>query len=1170
MDRKLYERVQGVIDKVLAAQDLDREDLLKELVADDTELESEVRSLLAVLGDADDRHPMSDHNLKEQRRQLDAIIDEPVSPQPKHIERIGGYLILGVLGEGGMGVVYRAMQANPAREVALKVIDVLRSDDEIIKRFRSEAEIQGRLQHRGIVQIYEAGVTQVGHASRPYIAMELINGVSLKDYAVSAGLNTHSKLELLAKVADAVGYAHDQGVVHRDLKPENILVRKNGQPKVLDFGIARVTSDATLAVTAMTHDGQLLGTLAFMAPEQFSGADITPATDVYALGVVAFELIAGRPPVDLGGMSISAAMRLVDMQDSPRLRAAAPDVHRDVETIVSKCLRREPEHRYQSASVLAADIRNLLAHRPITARPPDTIYLTKKYIKRNRIFVGGVIATMVTLTAGIVVASVFAVGQRNARVLADANEREARRQQAALVGNEFQKAADMSASGDVFGAIEVLETIPGWLRGWGWEMLAAGQPRWMPGDQDFGGVREENPSSPFMQTRFQNASGIQGTHVLTIAGRKLHRWDPLTGALEVLYPDSSFDDIEHGNSPTLMHISADVATDGYGKFGERHLLDLATGEREVLPDNFQPGPGRNAVYNSQYNVATWTGQEDNAWSDGRSHNLYFWDEANGTQSIKRPYGGVPCTVLHKAEGKNLYVVRASGWKFRPEPGSYPTLTEVFVFNSDQGEVVATTGILDGRWMACSMPDRNEIVIGSDPRLHGFEASIFDLDSLDHIRNLNIEGFALAYIQNLDALIIILPNGKNILISAEDGRVLKRYFPGHPMGESWPYFKAGGFLFDGEFLIATDPRHSRPVLVDTLDPESGTRPTMTARPHAEDIYNIALSPGGGLLATYHQEQNALCIIDARTGETLWTHEPNSYKPYRGNAQLYFSRDATLVHTVGMLTENMLSQESWDIASGSSEITSRPEIVPGFILNDPAKLTPGQQLSSRAVVHPDGKRLILNRLRTVGRIIVVEDEANIRIDNQLQVTEGLAISPDGDHIALVRGGAIEIFDFESRERVARPVVDTDRLLCASYSPDGKTLAVGTHDGRITIIETEFYTKLFEFVASPAEILDEEYKYVYMLTWSADGKTLYSGHANGYVRSWGTLRPREQRLMRAEQIAADERVTELLSGFLAEGLSHKKAGDALLSDPSLSPEERAAAEVALVRGWTNTEEE
>jgi serine/threonine protein kinase/WD40 repeat protein len=1172
MDSNQYERVQGVLDRVLAAPETDRETKLKELTTGDSDLEREVRSLLAVLSDVDrdDQHPMSDHQLNEQNRRLSALIDNPEQPKPDQIERIGGYLILGVLGEGGMGVVYKALQARPARKVALKVIDVLRADDEIGKRFKAEAEIQGQLQHRGIVQIYEAGVTQIGHSNRPYIAMELIDGVSLKEFADKSELSTAGRLELLAKVADAVGYAHTKGVVHRDLKPENVLVREDGQPKVLDFGIARVTSNATLAATTMTRDGQLLGTLAFMAPEQFTGAEITPATDVYALGVIAFELIAGKPPVEIGGLSITAAMRLVDQRDSPRLRTAAPGVDRDVDTIVSKCMRLEPKLRYQNASELADDLRSLLSNKPIAARPPDTIYLTKKYIKRNRILVGGAVATMLTLAGGIVATSVVAVGQHSARVVADTNEREARRQQAALVGNEFQKASDMSASGDVFGAIEVLETIPDWLRGWGWEMLAAGQPRWMPGDQDFGGVSEVNPSSPEMNSNMHDASGVQGSHVLTIAGRKLHRWDPLTGTIEVLFPDTSFDGIERDNSPTLMRISADVSAENYATFGERHLLDLATGERELLPDNFQPGPRRNAVYNSEYHVATWTGQENNAGSDGQSHSLYFWDKANGTQLINTASAGVPCTVLHKADGKNLYVVAARGWKLRQESGSLPTHTKIFVFDSDRGEVVATTGMLDGFWMGCPMPDRNEIVFGIDIRYRDSKTNVFDLESLEFRRNLNTEGVALAYLQSLDALVVRQSNGEIILISAEDERVLQRYFPGHPMGESWPYIMPGGNLFDGKFLIATDPQHSRPVLIDTLDPESGAGPLMTARPHTEDIYNIALSPGGGLLATYHQEQNVLCIIDARTGETLWIHEPNSYKPYRGNAQLYFSRDTALVHTVGKLTENTLSQVSYDISSGSSESTSRPEIVPGFILNDPATLIPGQQLSSRASVHPDGKRLVLNRVRSVGKVIVVEDETNIQIDNQLQVTEGLAISPDGDHIALVRKGAVEIFDFVSRERVARPIVDTNRLLCASYSPDGKTLAVGTHDGRIMIIETEFYTKLFEFVASPAEILDEEYKYVYMLTWSADGKTLYSGHANGYVRSWGTLRPYEQRLIRIEQVAADERVTEMLNGFLAEGLSAKKAGDALLDDPSLSPEERAAAEVALVRGWANAEEE
>jgi WD40 repeat protein len=244
------------------------------------------------------------------------------------------------------------------------------------------------------------------------------------------------------------------------------------------------------------------------------------------------------------------------------------------------------------------------------------------------------------------------------------------------------------------------------------------------------------------------------------------------------------------------------------------------------------------------------------------------------------------------------------------------------------------------------------------------------------------------------------------------------------------------------------------------------------------------------------------------------------------------------------------------------------IAGILSCELERLLPNQQLSSRVVVNPSGDGFVLNQSLWEGKVLSIEKDGTRTVDNQMSTAEGVAISPDGKHIVIVAEGAVEIFDYDTRERIAVPVKDGDRLLCASYSPDGKTLAVGTNDGRIMIIETEFYTKLFDFVASPKILFNKKYKYVYMLAWSPDGSTLYSAHAGGYIRSWGTTRPYEQRRIRAEQIAADERVNAMLAGLLADGMPARIAGEKLLGDLSLSAEERAAAEVALVRAWASVE--
>ena len=180
---------------------------------------------------------------------------------------IGRYRILRRHGEGGMGTVYEAEQDNPRRTVALKVIRPGLVSPELVKRFSHEAQILARLQHPGIAQVYEAGM---GEDGQPFFAMEFIRGMPLDEYARSRGLDAAARLELLARVCDAVQHAHDQGVIHRDLKPGNILVDETGQPKVLDFGVAHVTDADLLTSASRTQAGQLLGTLSYMSPEQIA------------------------------------------------------------------------------------------------------------------------------------------------------------------------------------------------------------------------------------------------------------------------------------------------------------------------------------------------------------------------------------------------------------------------------------------------------------------------------------------------------------------------------------------------------------------------------------------------------------------------------------------------------------------------------------------------------------------------------------------------------------------------------------------------------------------------------------------------------------------------------------------------------------------------------------
>lgn len=297
--------------------------------------------------------------------------------------KVGRYVIDGVLGVGGMGAVYRATQSKPNRRVALKLIRSGVLSARTIQRFDLEAEILGRLQHPNIAQIYEAGIDV--QSGSPYFAMEYVDGQELIRYADAHELTTEQRLRLFVKLCDAIIHAHAKGIIHRDLKPGNVIVSREGEPKVLDFGIARATNEDSPQLTLQTNVGQLVGTLYYMSPEQAVGDTINLDTrsDVYALGVVLFELLTGEIPYQLKGKPLHEAVRIIIETRSRRLSEYSPSLKGDLEIIAQKALEKDKERRYQSVAELRADLQRNLESKPILARPPSVVYLASKFVRRN-------------------------------------------------------------------------------------------------------------------------------------------------------------------------------------------------------------------------------------------------------------------------------------------------------------------------------------------------------------------------------------------------------------------------------------------------------------------------------------------------------------------------------------------------------------------------------------------------------------------------------------------------------------------------------------------------------------------------------------------------------------------------------------------------------------------
>lgn len=340
-------------------------------------------------------------------------------------ESIGNYRILSLLGEGGMGSVYKAEQDSPRRIVALKVIKAGVASKNLLTRFEIEAQILGRLDHPGIATIFEAGTFDEGNGKQPYFAMEFVNGQLLTTYAESRKLGTRERLELLSKIADAVQHAHQKGVIHRDLKPGNILVTESGQVKILDFGVARATDSDIQSATLHTDIGQLVGTIPYMSPEQASGDpdELDTRSDIYALGIVGYELLTGKLPYDVSRKLIHEAVRII-REDVPRPLSSINRLYRgDIEIIVSKALSKEKERRYQSASDFSSDIQHYLNNEPVIARAPSVWYQVRKFSRRNRaIVVSAILIVLVSLVGGLVSAR-FAYLESLQAKIAKENER---------------------------------------------------------------------------------------------------------------------------------------------------------------------------------------------------------------------------------------------------------------------------------------------------------------------------------------------------------------------------------------------------------------------------------------------------------------------------------------------------------------------------------------------------------------------------------------------------------------------------------------------------------------------------------------------------------------------------------------------------------------------------
>jgi eukaryotic-like serine/threonine-protein kinase len=396
-------------------------------------------------------------------------------------DHIGPYKILGLLGEGGMGVVYLAAQSAPIRRrVALKVLKAGMDSRQVVARFESERQALAVMDHPHISKVLDSGVTDDG---RPFFVMELVHGTPITDYADTHRLTTAERIRLFMDVCRAIQHAHQKGVIHRDLKPSNVLVsvQESGPAvKVIDFGIAKAVGLGLTDRTLVTRAGQILGTPEYMSPEQaeMSGLDVDTRTDIYSLGVMLYELIVGVIPFDLTAKPDYAISYALREQETPRPstrlthlgdsastvathRRTTPESLRrelkgDLDWIILKAMAKDRTRRYETANGLAMDLERHLNHEPVSARPPSTQDRIAKFVRRNRT---GVVAGTVAIVAILVGSAAATAGFIQARQQQQRAEREAAtaQQVSDFMVDLFRVSDPSEARGSTITAREVLD-----------------------------------------------------------------------------------------------------------------------------------------------------------------------------------------------------------------------------------------------------------------------------------------------------------------------------------------------------------------------------------------------------------------------------------------------------------------------------------------------------------------------------------------------------------------------------------------------------------------------------------------------------------------------------------------------------------------------------------------
>ncbi len=455
-----WNQISSIVDRVLELNPDERTGFVNKLCKDDPVLKTSVTNFLKNIDSSEglwEKMFESGSALADEITTLDVEFD--TSPFHPPLEQAGPYKIIRHIARGGMGNVYLAERSDGQlnRKVAVKILRHELSSENYIRRFSSERNILSGLEHPNIARLYDVGVTE---DNRPYLVMEYVNGLPVTTYCNDTNATLNEKLDLFRQVCKAVEFAHRNLIVHRDLKPDNILVKPDGTVKILDFGIAKIINDdLSPEMLVQTRENQQMLSLQYAAPEQVTLEKITTATDVYALGLLLYEIITGRQPFNMKRKNLKEAEQIIRFEEPKKPSTIIPDprlarkVRGDLDAIILKAIRKEPDYRYVTADQLIHDISRYQTHLPVNARSESVRYHFSKFARRNK----GVLSSLLLVVFIIFGFASFHLSEiEKQKDIALAGQQQAEFVTSYLT-NLFQSASPTANQGDTLSVFKLLD-----------------------------------------------------------------------------------------------------------------------------------------------------------------------------------------------------------------------------------------------------------------------------------------------------------------------------------------------------------------------------------------------------------------------------------------------------------------------------------------------------------------------------------------------------------------------------------------------------------------------------------------------------------------------------------------------------------------------------------------